>query len=109
MFRALTYNDFRKSFRGLNLGDVPVIAHASLSAFGEVKGGADTVVGALLASFSGVIMPTFTYKTMVTPRVGPPNNGITYGLNSNKSQDAVFFHLDMPADRLMGNIPETNA
>ena len=84
-----------------------MIVHASLSAFGEVKGGADTVVGAMLASFRGIIMPTFTYKTMVTPSVGPPNNGITYGLSSKNSQDADFFHPDMPADRLMGIISET--
>jgi aminoglycoside 3-N-acetyltransferase len=106
MFK-LTFRDLLISFRNLNLGQAPVIAHASLSAFGEVKGGADTMVGALLAVFNGVIMPTFTYKTMVTPKVGPPDNGITYGLSTESNQGAEFYHADMPADRLMGRIAET--
>jgi len=103
----LTFRDFLTSLRKLNLGEVPVIAHASLSAFGEVQGGADTVVGALLATFNQIIMPTFTYKTMVTPRVGPPNNGITYGLSTEANQVAAFYHPEMPVDPLMGVIPET--
>ena len=107
MITPLTFRDFLTSFRKLNLGIAPVIAHASLASFGEVRGGADTVVGALLASFNGVMMPTFTYKTMVTPRVGPPDNGITYTVNTQANQGAVFFRPDMPADPLMGIVSET--
>lgn len=103
----LSFRDFLSSFRKLDLGQAPVIAHASLSSFGEVKGDAETVVGAMLAAFSSVMMPTFTYKTMITPKVGPANNGITYGFGTESNQMAVFFHPDMPTDRLMGMIPET--
>jgi aminoglycoside 3-N-acetyltransferase len=103
----LSYRDLLKSFRKLGLGQAPVITHASLSAFGHVQGGADTMVGAMLATFSGVIMPTFTYKTMITPRVGPPDNGITYGSGSEANKLAEFYRPDMPADVLMGVVPET--
>lgn len=103
----LSFRDLLTSFRNLGLGQSPVIAHASLSALGEVRGGADTLVGALVAAFSGVVMPTFTYNTMVTPKVGPADNGITYGLGTEANQMAEFFYPDMPADRLMGIIPET--
>lgn len=101
---------FREIFNGLRKLDIdrsrPVIAHASLSAFGEVHGGAETVLGALLGAFQTVVMPTFTYKTMITPEVGPEGNAMTYGSGQNANRMAEFFHQDMPADRMMGVIPE---
>jgi aminoglycoside 3-N-acetyltransferase len=50
-------------------------------------------------------MPTFTYKTMVTPGVGPPNNGITYGGDKDLNKMAEPFRLDMPPDKMMGILP----
>jgi len=103
----LTFRDFLTAFRVLNLGQAPIIAHASLSAFGDVKGGAETIVGAMLAVFHRLIMPTFTYHTMITPEVGPLDNGITYGSGSEANKMAEFYRPEMPADKLMGMIPET--
>jgi aminoglycoside 3-N-acetyltransferase len=103
----VSYRDFFKAFRKLNLGEAHIIAHASLSAFGPVQGGPGTIVGALLSSFNAVLMPTFTYKTMITPEVGPPDNGINYGSGSRLNREAEFFRLDMPADPLMGAVAET--
>ena len=93
--------------RDLRLKDAPVIVHASLKSFGPVDGGAETVVNALLKVFGTVIMPTFTYKTMLTPLTGPTNNGITYGSGADLNRMAEFFTPRMPADPLMGIIPET--
>ena len=59
----------------------------------------------MLTSFNGVIMPTFTYKTMITPEVGPPNNGITYGSNKDLNKMAEPFRADMPPDKMMGSLP----
>ena len=84
----------------------PVIAHASLSAFGYVQGGAQAVLQALLQTFDSLVMPTFTYKTMLIPEAGPSENGITYGSWADANRMALFYHPDMPADRLMGCIPE---
>lgn len=101
---------FREVLRGLQalgIGKQPVIVHASLSAFGPVRGGAETIVGALLTTFPGVMAPTHTYKTMLIPEDGPTNNGITYGSGKAQNAMAEFFTLDMPADPLMGIIPET--
>lgn len=104
-----------KSFRDLVLalremgldGSYPVLVHASLSAFGHVVGGAEAVVGALLEHFKTVIAPTFTYKTMIVPEEGPPDNALNYGRMSDSNKLAEFYHPDMPADKLMGIIPET--
>ena len=103
----VSFRDFITSFRKLDLRQVPVIAHASLSAFGYVQGGAETIVGALVASFSGVIMPTFTYKTMITPDVGPLDNGISYGTGQHSNRQAEFYRPSMPADPSIGIVPET--
>lgn len=101
------YDELRAAFQELGLADKPVIAHASLQPFGYIHNGADTVLQALLDSVKGLIMPTFTYKTMITPEVGPPNNGITYGGDKDLNKMAQPFTHEMPADRMMGILPET--
>jgi aminoglycoside 3-N-acetyltransferase len=104
----LSFREISIALRRLEIDrSQPVIAHASLSAFGQVQGGAQTVVGALLSTFETVVMPVFTYSTMVVPEVGPPNNGLDYGKAQYSNRMAVIFDPEMPADRLMGIVPET--
>jgi len=101
------YRDFSGAFRQLGIPpESPVLVHASLSSFGNVRGGADTIVGALISSFSKVVAPVFTYKVMIIPEVGPPDNGIKYGSGKDTNRMAVFYTPDMPADRMMGVISE---
>lgn len=100
-----TYAELKSAFESLNLTDRPLIAHASFRRFGEVEGGASTVLRALIDSSSGLIMPTFTYNTMVTPEVGPPNNGIRYGSDRDNNKRAEPFHITMPTDKMMGILP----
>jgi aminoglycoside 3-N-acetyltransferase len=71
-----------------------------------VQGGAETVLGALLASFNTLVMPAFTYKTMITPEVGPADNAMTYGTDRDANLMAEFFQPDYPVDPLMGSIAE---
>jgi aminoglycoside 3-N-acetyltransferase len=104
---TITFTDLRTALFKLGLSHSPVMAHASLSAFGEVIGGADAVLRALLDSVWALIMPTFTYATMITPEVGPPNNGITYGAEQDLNRMAQPFRRDLPADKQMGIVPET--
>ena len=103
----MRYEDLRSAFEALGLQDKPIIAHASLKPFGPIEGGAETILRAMLASFRSVVMPTFTYKTMVTPEVGPPGNGITYGSGRDHNKMAQPFTPSMRADPLMGILPET--
>ncbi len=102
----LGYRDLILAFEELGLRKHPVIAHASLNAFGEIQGGAEALLGAVLDSVGALVMPTFTYKTMVTPEVGPPNNGIEYGSEHSLNRMAVPFRPNMPSDKLMGILPE---
>jgi aminoglycoside 3-N-acetyltransferase len=103
----LTFRDFITAFRKLDIErSRPVIAHASLAAFGEVHGGVDTILGALLSSFHTFIIPAFTYQTMLVPEVGPPDNAITYGSGRDANPMAEFYRPSLPTDRLMGAIAE---
>ena len=103
----LTPEDFDTALENLGLEKKPAITHASLRSFGAIEGGAETVLRALLKHVSGLMMPTFTYKTMICPEVGPPNNGLKYGKQRDLNLMAELFHYDMPVDPLIGALSET--
>lgn len=65
------------------------------------------MLGAILATSNSLIMPAFTYRTMITPEVGPPGNGIDYGRSYASNRLAQIFDPDMPVDPLMGTLSET--
>lgn len=103
----ISYRDFVAAFRDLGVGNQSrVIAHASLSAFGQIAGGAETMIGALLATCETVCMPSFTYKTMIIPPVGPPDNAMNYNLGIALNPMAEIFTMDMPVDSALGVVAE---
>jgi aminoglycoside 3-N-acetyltransferase len=103
----LAFRDFISGIRKLEIDrSLPVVVHASLAAFGEVHGGAETVLGALLSSFSTLIMPAFTYKTMIIPELGPPENAMIYGSGKDTNRMAEIYRPDMPSDPMMGVVAE---
>lgn len=104
----VSFREFVNAFRELRLDHrQSVIVHASLSAVGEIRGGSETVLGALLTIVQGVIAPAFTYKTMITPESGPVENACAYGSGKDLNALAEYFHADMPADPTMGTLAET--
>lgn len=104
----VSFRDLQKGLRELGLTPQSrVIVHTSLSAFGRVRGGAETVVGALTSACQLVVMPTFTYQCLVQPRVGPPDNGMTYGDHFSANAEAEMFQPDLPAHPDMGVVAET--
>jgi aminoglycoside 3-N-acetyltransferase len=104
---AVGYRDLVGGFRSLGLGSQSrVIVHASLSAFGEVTGGVETMLGAIEATFQTVIVPTFTSRCMIIAPDGPEDNAITPQESQLDNSKAEFFDLDMPADREMGRVAE---
>ena len=103
----LSYRDIVNALAGLQLPqDAPVIVHGSLSAFGEIRGGADTFIGAICATTSKVMFPAFTYKTMIIPGDGPADNAIQYGSGADLNLQAEFYSLDMPVDPTIGILAE---
>ncbi len=102
----ISYTELKFALTSLGLTNNPVIVHASLRAFGPIDGGAGTLIKILLASTRGVMMPSFTYKTMVIPEVGPPNNAINYGSQRDQNRLAEPFQPEMPVDKMMGVLPD---
>lgn len=103
----VSYRDFVSAFRSLGLGSQSrVILHASVSAFGEVIGGAETMLGAVLSTFQAAIVPTFTSRCLVIAPDGPEDNAITLQEAKLDNKQAEAFHPDMPADRAMGRLAE---
>lgn len=103
----ISFRSFVNALRKLEIDNQqPVIVHTSLSAFGEVQGGVETFLGALLYSFKTVVMPSFTSRTMIIPESGPANNGIEYGSGTQSNLEAEFYQINMPVDKTLGEIPE---
>ena len=93
--------ELKTAFAKLGLSKNLVIAHASLKEFDSVD--ANIMLDALLDSTRGIIIPAFTYKTMLNPEVGPPRNGITYGSETDLNKlDAERFPLIHEIGRVTG-------
>jgi aminoglycoside 3-N-acetyltransferase len=100
-----SYREWITGLRDLGLGrHSRLLVHASLESMAPVTGGVETVVGALLATCEMVVTPTFTERTLIVPRLGPPDNGLTYGETMNN--DADIFGPDLPSDPAMGAFAE---
>src|SRR5512139_3497860 len=99
----LAFRDFISGIRKLEIDrSLPVVVHASLAAFGEVHGGAETVLGALLSSFNTIIMPAFTYRTMIIPELGPNEKAMIYGSGKDTNRMAEIYGPHRPSDPMMG-------
>jgi aminoglycoside 3-N-acetyltransferase len=52
-------------------------------------------------------MPAFTYKTMIIPGLGPPDNAINYGSGKDTNKMAEIYRPDMPVDPMIGMVAES--
>lgn len=100
------YRDLEKGFNGLGITSrQPVIIHAAQANFESVRGGIETLLGALVANAFSIITPAFTYRTMITPENGPLNNGLTYGAGGLSNDMVECFDAGMPPDESLGAFP----
>lgn len=96
----ISYRDITTGLQDLGVNrSTPVLAHISLANLGEIKGGLSTVMGALLATVDNVMMPTFTFSTMVIPEDGPKDNLIKYGSGRKTNLTAEVYSHDLPGDQ----------
>jgi aminoglycoside 3-N-acetyltransferase len=95
----ISYRDISAGLQNLGLNrSTPVLAHISLAKLGEVQGGLNTVMGALLATVDNVMMPAFTFSTMVIPESGPEDNLVDYGSGRETNLAAEIYSYALPAD-----------
>lgn len=108
MAKALTSQEIEQQLRdelGMN-GQIDVLAQINAPAFGEVKGGEQAILDAVLAASGTLVMPAFTYQTQVIPRTGPPNNAITYGTGDERNARAEIFRPDLYVHPDFGTVAE---
>jgi aminoglycoside 3-N-acetyltransferase len=78
-----------------------IIMHTSLSAFGYVQGGAPALLEAVRAHVNTLVVPTFTYYTLVWPS--------EYRTDDWKVElpiDGPMFRLDSPVSPDIGRVPQ---
>jgi len=101
----ISYRDITLGLSKLGLNrSTPVLAHIAYPDVGEIRGGIETLMGALLATVDNVMLPSFTFATMIIPQQGPPDNDIQYGSGRESNLNAVIFSRQLPSD-----IPEKQA
>lgn len=104
----LTYRNLVLAFDELGLTKSSrILVHSNLDAVGDIEGGGEALLGALLASCEMVLTPAFTHASVVVPEVGPPDNAIDYGASEIENLDAEFFHPEMAVDKDLGALPGT--
>jgi len=105
---TVTKQDILKGMASLGIeGGVEV--HSSLSSFGNVDGGAETVLDALVAAFPLVVVPAFTWLTWAPPPPGLviERNGTTQDwVKIYQNSPQTPWSPDMPSHKRIGAIPE---
>lgn len=103
----VSFRDLQKGLRELGLGpDSRVLVQVVLPALGPVRGGAESVVGALTALGGLVVMPAFTPQCRIWPRVGPADNAATYAGHDDENALADIFRPNLPVDPGQGSVAE---
>lgn len=78
--KSVTRTDIHEGFKSLGIIGKRVVIHSSLSSFGYVIGGADTVIDEIIDSFRTVLMPAFCWESNAPPPENdrPVQNGCDY-------------------------------
>lgn len=106
--RSVNARDIGAGLHRLDLEGKPVCLHSSLSSFGNVSGGADSVVDAVVAERCTLLVPSFSWEFAAAPTEGlrPSRNGWDY--EESRAVDATpaaYSPETMEIDRDMGAIP----
>jgi aminoglycoside 3-N-acetyltransferase len=100
--------DIRTALKQLGLSGLSLCIHASLRLFGEVEGGASTIIDGLHAECCTALVPSFTYRFGVQPPQDqrPARNGWNYNLDVRMPGEdgAIYSAESVEIDRDMGAI-----
>ena len=107
-----TRTDLEQAFERLGLAGSRAVIHSSLRSFGQMEGGADAVVDAIVNTFDTAMLPAFTFESNAPPprEDRPPVNGCDYAFYDNWNKPPIPFRVEEAAiDRTMGAIPRAFA
>ncbi len=103
-------NSYRDLFTGLTQLGIerhqPVMVHVANASYDHVKGGAETILTAILAVVDDIITPSFTYQTLIIPKDGPPNNAMDYTNGDEINSSAEFYNPNLAPDPGLGRLVE---
>jgi len=107
---AVKEKDIIKAIKELNISGKALCIHSSLKSFGEVDGGAKTIISAFLKEKCTMLVPAFSDVFQVMPPESdrPKRNGIEYNnvfWIDKKSKDTVYNTRTKEINREMGAIP----
>jgi len=108
--KIITYEEIKQAFEELKIVGKRVVIHSSLSSFGNVEGGENTVIKAIQNSFKTVMMPAFCWDSNTYPPKGdrPFRNGCDYAFYDNWSKkDKPFIVQYAGIEKSMGIISKT--
>jgi aminoglycoside 3-N-acetyltransferase len=98
----ITQIDLERAFKQLGMNQhTPLIVHSSLSSLGNMIGGANSVLNALERYSSTLVMPAFTYYTLVWPALYRNEDWPI-----SPGEDGPPFRPDSPVSRDIGRIPQ---
>lgn len=106
---SVTIEDIRQGIRAAGLSGLPLCVHSSLRSFGQVEGGAPTIIQGCLAEACTVLVPAFVdqFEVYPPPEIRVERNGWdyrkTYGLPSRT--DEIYSPQSNAINRWMGAIP----
>lgn len=106
----VTLEDIRNATKAAGLSGLPLCVHSSLRSFGEVDGGARTIIDGLLAEGCTVVVPTFVdeFEIFPPPELQLERNGWDY--RNDYGLPAVTGESYTPAsnavNQWMGAIPK---
>ncbi len=105
----VTMKDIHQTIRTLDLAGQPLCVHSSLRSFGQVDGGAQTILDGLLAEGCTVLVPTFSdaFSISPPPDLRPQRNGWNYAAREKAYQkhDRVYTPETLEINRDMGALP----
>jgi len=107
MASVVTKQQFADLWDSIALPSDKVVVQSSLSSFGHVEGGADTVIDSLLEKYATVMMPAFSWEANTCPPLGdrPQNNGCDYAFYDNWNKPLTRFVVEkMGIEKSMGVI-----